>query len=148
MKTPHPVKRTHKHSRTEQVELQEFLQSRARSFGYAFSGWDYVIRTQKNAWIHALVTIIVVGMGFWLNVPVRDWIILIITITFVWAAEIFNTAIEAAVDLASPQINPLARISKDVSAAGVLITALSAVLVGALILGPPFLLRIQSLLLK
>jgi diacylglycerol kinase len=148
MKTPHPIKRDYKHSRVEQVEFQEFMKSRARSFTYAFSGWDYVIRTQKNAWIHALVTIIVIAMGIWLQVSVNDWIILILTITLVWAAEIFNTAIEAAVDLASPRYHPLARISKDVSAAAVLVTALAAVLIGVLVLGPPFMARIQPLLAR
>jgi diacylglycerol kinase len=55
----------------------------------------------------------------------------------VWAAEFFNTAIESIVDLASPEENPLAKAGKDVGAAAVLIAALTSILIGLLILGPP-----------
>jgi diacylglycerol kinase len=55
----------------------------------------------------------------------------------VFAAEFLNTSIEAVVDLASPEIHPLAKIGKDVGAAAVLVAALAAILVGLLILGPP-----------
>ena len=63
--------------------------------------------------------------------------VLILTIAMVWTAEFLNTALEAVVDLASPQLHPLARVGKDVGAAAVLITAAAAVVVGLLILGPP-----------
>jgi diacylglycerol kinase len=55
----------------------------------------------------------------------------------VFVAEFLNTAIETVVDLASPEIHPLAKIGKDVGAAAVLVAALAAILVGLLILGPP-----------
>lgn len=117
--------------------LSEFFKSRFRSFGYAFRGWWYVIRTQKNAWIHAVITTVVVIMAFWLKVSALEWAILVLTIALVWSAEFFNTAIEAVVDLASPTHHPLAKTGKDVGAAAVLIAALAAILVGLLILGPP-----------
>jgi diacylglycerol kinase len=110
---------------------------RAHSFINAFRGWWYVIRTQQNAWIHAMVTLMVVGMAFWLQLPARDWAVLFLAISMVWAAEFFNTSIEAVVDLASPARHPLAKVGKDVGAAAVLIAALSSVLIGLLILGPP-----------
>jgi diacylglycerol kinase (ATP) len=115
----------------------EFLHSRARSFQYAFEGWWYVIRTQQNAWIHAVVSMIVILLGVWLQILARDWAVIILAISMVWAAEFFNTALEAIVDLASPQRNHLAKIGKDVGAAAVLIAAGAAVLIGLLILGPP-----------
>jgi len=123
----------------------EFIQSRLRSFKHAFSGWWVVIRTQKNAWIHALATICVVILAAWLGLGVRDWSVLLLTIAMVWTAEFLNTALEAVVDLASPQQHPLARVGKDVGAAAVLITALSAVVIGCLILGPPLFARIALL---
>ena len=117
--------------------LREFIVSRWHSFRYALHGWGYVLRTQKNAWIHATVATLVFIVGFWLGLPPRDWAVLILTITMVFAAEFINTAIEAVVDLASPEKHPLAKVGKDVGAAAVLIAALAAVLVGLLILGPP-----------
>jgi len=123
-----------------------FFRSRALSFRYAFSGWWFVIRTQRNAWIHALISIAVVIVSFWLKLTARDWAIIVVAIAMVWTAEFINTALEAVVDLASPQQHYLARVGKDVGAAAVLIAAVSAALIGILILGPPLWQRLQSLL--
>jgi len=76
-------------------------------------------------------------MALWLHLPLRDWAVLFVTIALVWTAEFINTALEAVVDLASPQQHPLAKAGKDVGAAAVLIASLISVLVGLLILGPP-----------
>jgi diacylglycerol kinase len=76
-------------------------------------------------------------MAFWLCLPVRDWAVLLLTIALVWTAEFINSALEAVVDLASPQQHPLAKVGKDVGAAAVLIAALTSIFVGLLILGPP-----------
>lgn len=117
--------------------MGEFFRLRARSFTYAFAGWWHVIRTQKNAWIHAVASISVIALALFLDLSATQWAILILTIAAVWSAEFLNTAIEAVVDLASPEIHPLAKIGKDVGAAAVLIAALASVIIGLLILGPP-----------
>jgi diacylglycerol kinase (ATP) len=118
--------------------MVEFLVSRARSFRYAFSGWWFVIRTQRNAWIHAVVSVAVIVVSFWLGLPPRDWAVILIAITMVWTAEFVNTALEAVVDLATDhEHHELARVGKDVGATAVLIAAMSAALIGFLILGPP-----------
>jgi diacylglycerol kinase len=122
-----------------------FLCSRARSFRYAFAGWWYVVRTQRNAWIHALATVMVAVMGLWLKLPARDWAVIVLTVAMVWMAEFLNTALEAVVDLASPQHHPLAKIGKDVGAAAVLIAAGASVIVGLLLLGPPLWQQMASL---
>lgn len=122
-----------------------FIQSRIASFGHAFHGWWYVIRTQKNAWVHATVTTGVLILGIWLKIPARDWAVLILAIALVWSAEFFNTSIEAVVDLASPVHHPLAKVGKDVGAAAVLIAAGASVLIGLLILGPPLWARIVEM---
>jgi diacylglycerol kinase len=124
----------------------EFLTSRTRSFRYAFEGWWHVIRTQQNAWIHAVVSVVVIIMGFWLRISPQDWAVIILAIAMVWAAEFFNTALEAIVDLASPQTNHLAKVGKDVGAAAVLIAATASVLIGLLIFGPPFWVKIKLLM--
>jgi len=126
-------------------KIKGFFVSRAHSFGHAFRGWRYVIRTQHNAWIHAVITMLVVLMALWLRLPLRDWAVLFLTVALVWTAEFINTALEAVVDLASPQQHPLAKVGKDVGAAAVLLASLAAILVGLLILGPPLWSRLSNL---
>lgn len=118
-------------------KLQTFIVSRWHSFGHALRGWAYVLRTQQNAWIHAVVATLVFLLSFWLQIPPRDWAVLILAVAMVFSAEFINTAIEAVVDLASPVHHPLAKVGKDVGAAAVLIAALAAALMGLLVLGPP-----------
>jgi diacylglycerol kinase (ATP) len=117
--------------------MAEFFRTRARAFRYAFSGWWYVIHTQKNAWIHAIISIVVLILAFLLRLGARDMALLVMTIAIVWIAEFLNTALEAVVDLASPQLHPLAKVGKDVGAAAVLLAALAAIIIGLLLLGPP-----------
>ena len=114
----------------------------ARSFRNAFSGISYALRTQRNARIHLGITLAVLVLGTWLRIGAEDWVPLIIAAGLVWTAELVNTALEAAIDLASPQEHALAKTSKDVSAGAVLLAATAAVVVGILILGPPLLTRI------
>ena len=77
-----------------------------------------------------------VALGFTLGINRYEWLTLVLTITIVLAAEGVNTAIEAVVDLASPTYHPLAKIAKDVGAGTVLLTAVAAVIVGALLFLP------------
>ena len=125
--------------------MKKFIRSRLRSFAYAFEGWGRVLINEPNTWIHAFFSISVISMAAWLRLPARDWAVLLLTIVVVWAAEVFNTAIENVVDLASPEQHPLAKTSKDISAAGVLLTALTSIVIGLLILGPPLLEKLKNL---
>ncbi len=113
------------------------LRERLPAFKHAFSGLVHVVRTQKNAWIHAIATLLVVALAILLQLPPFNFASLIIIIGLVWAAEILNTSIEALVDLISPNHHPLAKIAKDTGAAAVLVLSIAAVFVGLLILGPP-----------
>ncbi len=110
--------------------MKKFFISRYRSFGHALSGWWYVIRTQQNAWIHALMSVSVFWVGLWLRLTRIEWVLLILVIAGVWAAEFFNTALEAVVDLATHEKHPLAKVGKDVGAAAVLIASVAAIGVG------------------
>ena len=121
---------------------QNELTKRIISFRYAFEGWAYVLRTQHNAWIHGAATIAVVILAFWLGMSRVEWSILILTIAIVWLAEFTNTALEAVIDLVSPDYHPLAKTAKDVAAGAVLVSACAAVIVGLIILGPPLWQRI------
>jgi len=117
--------------------MRNFTRGRIFSFKYAFSGLRYVIISQRNAWIHAAITLLVVILAVLLKLNLQDWGILLLAIGLVWTAEIFNTALEALVDLVSPQPHPLAKIVKDTSAAAVLVSAIISILIGLLILLPP-----------
>lgn len=119
--------------------------SRLASFRHAFTGWWFVLKTQRNTWIHALATMAVILIGLWLNITNIEWAILILAIALVWMAEFINTALEAVVDLASPEVHPLAKVGKDVGAAAVLIAALGSALIGLLILGPRLWTLLQSI---
>jgi len=123
----------------------DFFRSRIKSVKNAIKGWWHVIRTQKNAWIHAIATILVVIFATWLKLPMRDWGVLLLTIAMVWTAEFLNTALEIVVDLASPNLHPLARAGKDVGAAAVLIAALSSIIIGVLLFGPPLADKIRTI---
>lgn len=118
-------------------QQQNELYSRIKSFHYAFDGWWHVLSTQHNAWIHALVSLAVFALGFWLQISRQEWAIVLLAIMAVWMAEFMNTALEAVVDMTSPDFHPLAKVAKDVAAAGVLVGAAGAVLIGLLIFGPP-----------
>jgi diacylglycerol kinase len=115
---------------------QEF-KNRFKSFQYALEGWWYVMRTQPNAWLHAIVSTSVALLALWLRLERHDWIVLVLTMMIVWMAEFTNTAIEVVVDMTMPRPHPLAKVAKDVAAAMVLVGAVGAVVVGALVLGPP-----------
>ncbi len=107
------------------------------SFKHAFSGVWYVLRTQRNARIHLTVALVVIALGLWLGLSYTEWAVIVLTIGLVLAAESFNTVAEAAVDVATAERHPLAKIAKDVAAGAVLLVAITAVVVGLLILGPP-----------
>jgi diacylglycerol kinase (ATP) len=126
-------------------QSKDFLNSRIKAFGYAFSGWWYVIRTQRNAWIHMVVSIAVILLSILLDISMYGWALIILAIALVWIAEFLNTALEAVVDLAANrQEHELARIGKDVGAAAVLIAAIASIIIGLLVLGPPLWYAIRS----
>jgi diacylglycerol kinase (ATP) len=125
--------------------MKTFFVTRSFAFRYAFSGWWFVIRTQRNAWIHAVATAAVLVMSFWLRLSLLEWAVILLAVAMVWLAEFLNTALEAVVDLASPQQHELAKVGKDVGAAAVLITAASSALIGFLVLGPPLWDKIRTI---
>jgi diacylglycerol kinase len=125
---------------------RDFINSRLKAFRHAFSGWWFVIRTQRNAWIHMVVSVAVILISFVLHITAFSWALILLAIAMVWIAEFLNTALEAVVDLASNhQQHELARVGKDVGAAAVLIAAITSIIIGLLVLGPPLWSLIQSI---
>jgi diacylglycerol kinase (ATP) len=112
------------------------VRSLLASFRYAFRGLHYFFMTQRNAQIHGLISLCVVALGVVLGIERWEWLALVIMIALVLAAEALNTAIEAAVDVATSQYHPMARIAKDVAAGAVVLCAAGAVVVGCLVFLP------------
>lgn len=110
--------------------------ARLRSFTYAARGIRTVIASQHNAWIHAVATIGVVGLGIAYRVDRFEWLALIVAIVSVWTAEALNTAFEFLCDVASPEFHPLVARAKDVAASAVLICAAGAVATACIVFAP------------
>lgn len=119
--------------------------SRLASLRYALAGWLHMLRYQKNTRIQAVASLAVLGISIWLEIPARDLAVIVVMISVVWMAEFINAAIEAAINLASAEFHPMARVGKDVAAAAVLLGVITSIIVGLLILGPPFLDRVGLL---
>lgn len=106
------------------------------SFKYAGIGILQAFIGEQNLKIHTLIAILVIGAGFILEISYMEWIVCLILIGLVLMAEFFNTAIEYVVDLASPEIHPLAKASKDTASAGVLMMAIISAIIGLMIFIP------------
>lgn len=110
--------------------------SRLRSFGHAFDGVAAMLKTQHNAWLHLLASLLVCAGAVVLGVSAADWRWLVAAITMVWAAEAMNTAVEFLCDVVSPEYAPAVKGAKDIAAGGVLLTAIGAAAIGALTFWP------------
>jgi diacylglycerol kinase len=106
------------------------------SFVHALAGILYALRHQRNTWIMAVATVVMVAAAVWLEVGRIEWAILVLAAGMVWVAEFLNSAVEAAVDVASPDLHPMAKVAKDVAAGAVLTASFVALLMAVLVLGP------------
>jgi diacylglycerol kinase (ATP) len=103
------------------------------SFNYAFEGIIYVVRTQRNMRVHFVVALAVLPLGVALGVTRFELLALLLSVSFVLIAEMLNTALEKAIDVATNSFDPLARTAKDVAAGAVLVAAVNATFVGYLV---------------
>ncbi len=106
------------------------------SFRAAFAGLGNLIRTQRNARIHLALAALAVLLGVLLRLNRTEWVLLALTMAFVLVTEALNSAMEAVMDIASPETRPLARRGKDLAAAAVLLAALLALVVGGVLFVP------------
>jgi diacylglycerol kinase (ATP) len=103
------------------------------SFNHAAEGIVHALRTQRNLWIHFAIAALVLVAALGFGATKLELAILLLAITFVLVAELVNTAVEAAVDVASTSFDPMAKLAKDIAAGAVLVAALNAVGVGYLV---------------
>lgn len=107
-----------------------------KSFGYAIEGIFTGIREERNMKIHITIMILVIIMGIILKISKLEWIICIILFGLVISLELINTAIENTIDLITLEKNPKAKIAKDTAAGAVLVSAISAAIIGLIIFIP------------
>jgi diacylglycerol kinase (ATP) len=105
-----------------------------KPFKVAMRGIIFTFKTQRHMRFHLYAVLLVVLLGIFVNLGLREMLVLLFTITLVLVAEMFNSAIEATVDLVSPHYNPLAKFAKDIAAGAVLITTILALVVGTLMM--------------
>ncbi len=116
--------------------MREHLHSRILSFKYAFEGTYAAWKEEPNLKFHFLAAVLVLLLGWFLQVSRYDWVILFLVIGFVLSLELTNTAIEAIVDSFTPEQHPRAKYAKDIAAAAVLIGAIIATIIGLFIFVP------------
>ncbi len=109
------------------------MQRLKRSFKDAFSGLAYCLHTQKNITIHLVMGLVVIGIALALSFSWIEVMFILIAVFSVLISEVFNTAIERAVDVATKEVDPVAHIAKDVAAGAVLLSAIFSVLIGSII---------------
>lgn len=116
--------------------MKEYLRKRIAAFSYSFKGLAELLTNHPHIHVHAMASVVVVGLGWWLEVDRMEWAVLALCIGCVWTAEAFNSSIELLTDLVSPDYHPLAGKVKDVASAAVLLICIAAAIVGALIFVP------------
>lgn len=116
------------------------IKSRIKSFGFAINGIALLIKNEHNAWIHLLAILLVSALGFLLQINSFEWITLVFCFGIVLMAEGFNSAIEALANKVSPEKDPQIKITKDIAAGAVLITAIMAAIIGSIIFIPKIIL--------
>lgn len=107
------------------------------SFNYAIEGIVYALRTQRNMRIHVAAALLVLGGSLFFRISRLEFIAVLFAIVFVFVAELVNTAVEAAVDVATQSFDPAAKVAKDVAAGAVFVAAANAVVVGYVVFLAP-----------
>jgi undecaprenol kinase len=106
-----------------------------KSLLYAFAGIKLAFAEQRNIQIHFTILLLVIATGLVLGITLNEWLAVMLAASIVVSVEMINTAIEKTVDLASPNIHPLAKQAKDIAAGAVLIAVFFAVIIGMLVFG-------------
>lgn len=120
------------------------LSGRIESFRCAARGVRLMLRSQHNAWLHAVASCCVLMVGGLCVLTGPEWCWITLAIMAVWTAEALNTALELLADVASPEFHPLVGYAKDVAAGGVLLSAAGSAMIGILVLGPHVLAWLRS----
>ncbi len=116
-----------------------------KSIKYSLSGLYYAYRYEQSLWIHGFVSIFAIAMGIIFKIKLSEWAIIFIALGCILALELINTAIEAAVDLTTTEIHPLAKIAKDCGSAASFVMSIVSVVISLFVFGP-YLMQLFELL--
>jgi diacylglycerol kinase (ATP) len=122
------------------------ISGRIQSMRYAMRGLRLMLRSQHNAWLHAVASCCVLMVGGYYVLSAAEWCWITLAIMSVWTAEALNTALELLADVAAPEFHPLVGKAKDVAAGAVLLAALGSVIIGLLVIGPHLLRSAQLMM--
>ncbi|MEQ8303475.1 MAG: diacylglycerol kinase family protein [Cyclobacteriaceae bacterium] len=112
------------------------VKRRLKSFTFAFAGLRALFFNEDNAWIHLGAAIASIVLGFYFQISAYEWMVVVFAIGFVFSMEIVNTAIERLADFATQEIDDRIKTIKDLSAAAVLVSAITALAIGLLVFLP------------
>lgn len=121
-------------SRNKQKGFKRFLYS----IKYSIEGLIYAYRYEQSMWIHGIATIFSIALGIIFQIKITEWAIIFIALGVILGMELVNTAIEAAIDLVTMELNPLAKIAKDCGSAATFIMSLVALVIALFVFGPYF----------
>ncbi len=107
-----------------------------KSIKYSLSGLFYAYRYEQSLWIHGFATILAIIMGIIFHIKLSEWAIIFIALGSILALELINTAIEAAVDLTTTEIHPLAKIAKDCGSAASFVMSIVSLVISLFVFGP------------
>ena len=134
-----------KESQDNKAEIKEFNRDDVKVYGlgrffksvkYSIEGLYYAYRYEQSLWLHGLVTILAIIMGFIFKISFSEWAIIFIALGAILALELINTAIEAAVDLTTTNIHPLAKIAKDCGSAASFVMSIVSIVISMFVFGP------------
>lgn len=109
-----------------------------RTFKYSAQGLAYAYKNEQSMWIHAIATVVTVILGFICSLTLTEWALVFIALGVILASELINTAIEAAVDLCTLEIHPLAKIAKDCGSAATFVLTLVSIVICLFVFVPHF----------
>ena len=126
-------------------EMKEFNRDAVKVYGckrffksimYSLDGLYYAYRYEQSLWLHGLCTILAIIMGIIFQIKLSEWAIIFIALGIILALELINTAIEAAVDLTTSKIHPLAKIAKDCGSAASFVMSIVSIVISLFVFGP------------
>lgn len=109
-----------------------------KSVKYSLDGLLYAYRYEQSLWLHGFCTILAIIFGIFFKIKLSEWAIIFIALGIILALELINTAIEAAVDLTTTKIHPLAKIAKDCGSAASFIMSIVSIVISLFVFGPYF----------
>ena len=103
---------------------------------YAVDGLIYAYGHEHSLWIHAVLSMIGIALGFLLDISTNQWIVILISLGIILAFELVNTAMEACVDMVTLEYNELAKIAKDCCSAASFVTSIMGAITAVVVFGP------------